>query len=247
MNKNIEVIALVYMSIDYLNLITSQLKSDNCKVDGWNVGIRLVLNDATDEVKEAVKQMDIPHSIFENEDPNEYYINRVYRAYNYGVTSSEYDNVCLVNSDNVFSRNWLWSLLQHHNGINIPCSFLIESGKRGLGPLAIAKNFGRTPSTIDFKGFEDFADGMKINVLRENGLYMPCVFEKSRFVEGGMYPEGNVYATGIGNFGDRFVESGDVHLFNRLKQNYNMKHVSVMNSIVYHVQEGELDESKNKL
>ena len=54
MNKTIEIISLIFKSLDYLELIYNQLKSDNCKVDGWDVSLRIVANDATDEVIEKL-------------------------------------------------------------------------------------------------------------------------------------------------------------------------------------------------
>ena len=39
MNKNVEVVTLVYQSLDYMNFIANQLKSDLCKAEGWEVGV----------------------------------------------------------------------------------------------------------------------------------------------------------------------------------------------------------------
>jgi hypothetical protein len=70
---------------------------------------------------------------------------------------------------------------------------------------------------------------------------MPCVLEKKRFLESGMYPEGNIYNNGIGNLGN-FVKSGDAYYFDDiLSSRYGMKHVTIFDSLVYHIQEGEKD------
>jgi len=243
MKKNIEIFALIYKSIEYLHFITNQLKSDYCKVNGWDVGIRLILNDATDDVKEEVKKLDIPYTIFENPDPNEYYINRVYRAYNHGILTSNYDNLCIVNSDNAFSKNWLNNLLVHHDGINIPTPFLVESGKRGIGPKAIPINFGRSPATYNAKAFEEYAESCKINLTRNDGLYLAPVFEKQKLIEAGLYPEGNIYEGGVGKSDTTFFESSDMYFFRKLVSIYGMRHITVYNSILYHIQEGEMDEN----
>ena len=244
MKYNVEIFALVYKSLDYLHFITKQLKSDYCNANGWYVGVRLILNDATDEVKEEVKKLDIPYTIFENPDPSEYYINRVYRAYNHGIVTSKFDNICMVNSDNAFTRNWLDNLLRHHNGINIPSPFLVESGKRGLGMnhnKSIKINFGTSPKTYNAKAFEEYSDSIRINMTRPNGLYV-ALFEKQRLIDVGLYPEGNIYNTGVGKFGDRFIESGDMFLFRKLQSEFGMNHITVLNSIMYHIQEGEKDD-----
>ena len=83
MKKNIEIISLIFKSIDYLNLIYHELKSDKCKVEGWNVGVRIVANDATQEILNHLQKLDIPYSIYNDSKPNDYYLNRVYRCWNY--------------------------------------------------------------------------------------------------------------------------------------------------------------------
>ena len=148
-NKNIEVISLVYKSVSYLHFIYEQMKGGLCTAAGWDIGVRIVANDATPEILEELKQLDIKSTVFKNPDPKEFYLNRVYRAYNFAIESSEYDNVCLVNSDQAFCRGWLSNLLKHHDGNNIPCSRLIESGKMESGKHGVnlmraeGKHFGR--------------------------------------------------------------------------------------------------------
>jgi len=244
MNKNIEIISLIYKSIGYLNLIYSQLKSDNCKVEGWNVGVRLVLNDATNEIIDEIKKLDIDYTIYNDKTIDDYYLNRVYRCWNFGGVTSKYDNICFINSDMVFSKNWLTNLLKHHNGINIPTSRLVESGKLGTAPdrHGIIQNFGKTFNDINYLGFEEYAEKISQDKVEYSGLLMPVIFEKKRFIESGKYPEGNIYATGIGKFGDTLISPGDIYYFDKLQKEYGMTHITVFDSIVYHIQEGEKDE-----
>ena len=73
---------------------------------------------------------------------------------------------------------------------------------------------------------------------------MPCILQKERFLDSGKYPEGNIYHNGIGTFnsGGQFTKSGDAYYFyDVLTDKYNMKHVTVFDSLVYHIQEGEKD------
>jgi len=248
MKKNVEVVSLVFKSIDYLHFIAKQLKGDRCKVDGWDVGVRIVANDATPEVLEELKKLDIPYTIFQNYWKNEYYLNRVYRAYNHAVLTSEYDNVCLVNSDDGFSKDWLKNLLKHHDGTNIPCSRLIESGKMPSGMHGVnlgEGHYGRSPKTFDVNGFDKWVEENGQDKIEAGGLYMPCVLEKKRFIESGMYPCGNIYNNGIGtfDFNGQFMIAGDDFYFHRvLEPKYGMKHVTVFDSPVYHIIEGEKDE-----
>jgi len=162
--NNIEVISLIYKSLDYLHFIADQLKSDLCNVPGWDVGVRIIANDATEEVLDVLSTLDIPYTVYNAPDPNEFYLNRVYRAYNYGGQTSTYDNLCFVNSDFGFCRWWLANLLKHHDGINIPCGRLIESGKMDSGMYGInlltylGNNFGVDPTTFQWKDWMAFSN-----------------------------------------------------------------------------------------
>lgn len=247
MIKDIEVISLIYKSVDYLKFICNELKGDTLKVSGWNVDARIIANDATPEVIEYLKGQDIPYSIYKDPKPQDFYLNRVYRCWNFAGKSSAYDNICFVNSDMMFSSNWLNNLLRNHDGINIPCSRLIESGKLRSGSYGLEKNFGTHPNKMDRDGFFKFSQDIAQDINKPGGLYMPCVFETKRFIESGMYPEGNIFIEG-GNLvsgypNDRPVfMSGDDYFFKKLNHKYGMKHITVFDSVVYHIQEGEKDE-----
>lgn len=244
MNKNIEVVGMIYKSTQYLDLLCAELqKSYTLNVDGWKVGIRIVANDATEQVLEALKTCGVPYSIYNDKKPQDYYLNRVYRCWNYCGTSSKYDNICFVNSDMVFSDNWLSNLLRHHNGVNIPCSRLVESGKLLSGTYGISQDFGRHANHIDRSGWEVFVAKNVANQIHSNGLFMPCVFEKMRFVESRKYPEGNIYRDGIGTRNGDVIKSGDAYYFyDILTSQFGMRHITVFDSLVYHIQEGEKDE-----
>lgn len=246
MEKNVEIISLIFKSVQYLNFIVQQFKSGICEVNDWKVSYRIVANDATSEVIDALKTCGIPYSIFTNPDPNEYYLNRVYRAYNFCITSSEYDNVCPVNSDQVYSKDWLTNLLKYHDGVNIPCSRLVESGKMQSGLHAINlgdEDFGRHPNNFNWNKWFEYAEGIKENRTEPCGLYMPCVLNKERMIDAGLYPIGNLYKDGFGEYKSMFLQSGDDYYFHRiLEEKYHMKHITVFDSIVYHIIEGEKDE-----
>lgn len=252
MKKNIEVIGLIYKSVDYLNLLRDQLKSEACQVDGWEVSIRIVANDATPEVLDALSKQDVPFTIYNDPNPDDFYLNRVYRCWNFAGKSSDKDNICFVNSDMMFSPGWLANLLKHHDGINIPCSRLVESGKLRSGSYGIEKDFGKTTRDLDQRSFNKYANDISEDRCESNGLYMPCVFNRNRFVESGMYPEGNIFAVRIAPDEDLLVAgypndrpvymSGDAYFFRILERDYQMKHITVFDSLVYHIQEGEKDE-----
>jgi len=239
MNKNIEVISLIYKSLSYLNFIYEQLKS--IEAEGWDVGIRIVANDPTEKIEKAIKTLSVKYNVYKDQKPTDYYLNRVYRCWNYAGTTSKYDNICFVNSDMAFSDDWLTNLLKHHDGNNIPCSRLVESAKMPSGQHGIPKNLGQHVKHIDLVRWKHYANEIKVNEVHDGGLYMPCIFEKSRFVESGMYPEGNIYNGGVGKHTSEFIQSGDDWYFRKLEKEYGMKHITVFDSLVYHIQEGEKD------
>jgi len=239
-NKNLEIIGLIYKSLDYLELLNNQLKSDYCKVDGWDISVRIVANDASDKIIEKLKTLNISYSIYNDHKANDYYLNRVYRCWNFAGQTSNYDNICFVNSDMVFTENWLFNLLKHYDGINIPTSRLIESGKMPSGAHGISIDCGKNPKNLNFEKLNQAAKIISENKILNKGLYMPCIFEKSRFIESGMYPEGNIYLDGVGTL-NGFLQSGDDWYFRKLENIYGMKHITVCDSLVYHIQEGEKD------
>ena len=242
MTKSIEVIALIYKSTQYLDFIYKQMNSDSFKAEGWDVAIGIVANDATEEVLSRLGELDISYSLYNDPDPDDYYLNRVYRCWNYAGKTSRYDNICFINSDMMFSEGWLDNLLKHHDGTQIPCSRLVESGKMTSGTHGVTYDCGKHPNDIDKEKWLKYAEDIKEDVIKGGGLFMPCIFEKKRFVESGMYPEGNIYAEGEGKVQSQFVMSGDQSLFNTLRDKYGMKHITVFDSVVYHIQEGEMDE-----
>jgi hypothetical protein len=242
MNKNLELIAMIYKSVDYLDFIIGELKSPYNRVDEWDIKIRIIANDATTEVLSHLENSDVPFSIYNDPLPNDYYLNRVYRAWNYGGFTSTADNICFMNSDMAVSKDWLKNLLLYHDGINIPCSRLFESGKMLSGTHGVSYPLGKTPKTFNRAAWEDLSEISKIDSIKSGGLYMPCIFTKELFVNSGGYPEGNIYQDGIGTLNGHVIEPGDIYYFNKLQNTYNMKHITVFNSLVYHFQEGEKDE-----
>lgn len=239
--NNIEVIALIYKSTQYLDFIASELKA-NCKATGWDVGIRIVANDATPEVVKKLIALDIPYDIYNDKSQGEFYLNRVYRCWNYAGLTSNYDNVCFVNSDMAFSPGWLDNLLKHFNERTLPCSRLVESGKMPSGKWGVSKNFGTHPNNFNKEAWLKYAEEIKEDKIEPGGLFMPCILSKDIFRQTAGYPEGNIYTGGIGNYRTQYIASGDAAYFTALKKHFNIEHVTVFDSIVYHIQEGEMDE-----
>jgi glycosyltransferase involved in cell wall biosynthesis len=239
--KTLEVIALVYKSVNYLKFIVEQI--DKYCIDFYDVKVsyRIVANDPTPEVEAALLEMNVPHSIYHDHLPEAYYLNRVYRCWNFACKSSEADFICFINSDMAFSPNWLLHLYELHEQGFLPTSRLVESGKILSGQHAIMKNFGRKPSDFDENGWVKFAESIKTPKMEMSGLFMPVLFDKNQFVEAGMYPEGNIYNNGVGTCNGRAVISGDAFFFQKFAKLTGRQHCTSFSSLVYHIQEGEMD------
>ena len=246
-NKNIELISLIYQSVDYLKMIHKELTSENNFVEGWKVNYRIIANDANADVINYLIENNINYTIYNDPYPSDFYLNRVYRCWNFSANTSEYDNFCFVNSDMIFSKGWLSNLLKHHQGGVIPCSRLVESGKMPSGKYGVSKYFGNHPKNIDYKFWDMWSAANKEHDTQPGGLFMPCVFEKETFLKSGGYPEGNIFKEG-----DRLVSgypndrplfmSGDAYFFKRLEVEHGIRHLTIFDSLVYHIQEGEMSE-----
>ena len=243
---SIELITLIYRSVQYLDFLARQLQDPFNQVPGWEVRCRIVANDPTPEVAEALSRCGIPYEIYRDPHPHDYYLNRVYRCWNHAGRTSQAEHLCFLNSDMALSPGWLEALLAHHDGVNIPCSRLVESGKMPSGRYGISRNFGRHPHQFDETGWLAFARATACPEVHPGGLYMPCILAKERFVASGMYPEGNIYEDGVGTRG-KLVKSGDDYFFKDvLEDRFGMKHVTAFDSLVYHIQEGEMDASSDE-
>jgi hypothetical protein len=251
MKNNIEIISLIYKSNQYLHFILNELIRQHEYIQNYKVGIRIVGNNPEPHVEQEMLKMSrlfnpntVTFDIYKDPKPDDYYLNRVYRCYNYAGSTSKYDNICFVNSDMAFEQNWLINLLKHHNGQNIPCSRLIESARMPSGKYGISYNCGQTLKEFNRVEFLDACQkAIQPNAYADGGLFMPCIFEKKRFVESGMYPEGNIYDTGVGTRIGNLLHSGDYYYFEEiLSKKYNMKHITVFDSLSYHFQEGEKGE-----
>ena len=232
----VTVVGMVYKSLSYLDFMLEQIW-DYCLDSEHDVDYLIIANDATTEVLDALEGY--KHVVYNDPKPDDYYLNRVYRAWNFGAEKAPGDVIVFVNSDMAFSEDWLDNLLKHLRPDTIPVSRLVESGKLRSGRYGMEKSFGKTPEKFRRWGFDPFVKKMSRNETKKGGLYMPCAFHKEEFLAAGGYPEGNIYEEGIGQHGGRFVKSGDDYFFHDVMK--DKKHLTVFDSIVYHIQEGELD------
>lgn len=189
----------------------------------------VVGNDAKPDVL-ATGRLDVDHR---NENPSEYYINRVYKAWNRAAEEAETEIVCLINSDMYVSDYWLDALLEvyHADPSALPVSLLVESGRIPSGLPEYVHDFGTTPDQFDRQAWGAHAARLRergSGHTQPGGLYMPVLFSREAFFRYGPYPPGNPAGT-----------TGDKWLFDRFAQ-AGYRHMTVRGSVVYHAQEGEM-------
>lgn len=226
----ISVVCLVYQSIGYINFVWDSFNKYTKDVE-----FLFIANDATEKVKNYLKDNNLPHLIFENDDKSEYYLKRVYRAWNFGGFNAPGDIIVFVNSDMAFSKNWLENLLRNLTKNRIVCSRLVESGKLISGRYGLSKNFGQTYREYQDDEFQKYVKEVSKPELRKNGLFMPCAIYKDLFIKSGGYPIGNRKEP------DGRETPGDNILFYEKLKPMGIEHYTAFDSIVYHVQEGEMD------
>jgi len=238
------IICLIYKSVDWLKFVYEQVMK---YTDMRRKEFFFVANDATEEVLNYLQDNDIPHYVFNNtpEQQSEWYVNNVYRAYNFATTKAKGDFLVMINSDMAFSPGWLDHLWAFYDGSNCICSRLIESGKLPSGTYGIEKDLGRNFDTFQEEEFQVYAASIAEPRVENSGLFMPLLIRKQHFEKVGGYPEGQVvigsdiYNPVIAKWGEACI-SGDTVIMQKLKD-HGIVHQTAFNSIVYHFQWGEKD------
>lgn len=246
---SVTIVCLIYKSVKWLNFVYEQVLKNT---DLNDKEFYFVANDATEEVKQYLHNNYIPHYIFDNspEQKKDWYINNVYRAWNFAASKAKGDYVLFINSDMAFSNNWVENLFSKINGKNCVTSRLVESGKLTTGGLNVEKFFGYTPDDYNEKGFLELVSDLSVNKTEPGGAYMPLLIKKDVFLAVDGYPEGNVKKTSKNLFKPEIAEkgeeliNGDDVLMQKLKTK-DVHHVTSFDSVVYHFQEGEMSDEKD--
>ncbi len=230
--KDITIATLVYKSPEYLDFVLDSLKRYGSLEN--RVQYLVIANDATDEIKDKVLALtarsDAPHTgvIHDNPDPDEWWIQRVYAAWNRCLEECETDYICFVNNDMAFTNGWLDALAKYDLTRYVPTSRLVESERMPSLPGLISKNFGQTLASFRNDEFQKFADSVKAQGFAAGvGAYMPSLFRVDVLKSVGGWHKN------VGNIpGDRLT-------FSLLKKYMGIEQIMVMDSIAYHFQRGE--------
>lgn len=238
------IICLIYRSVAWLKFVYEQVLK---YTDMSDKEFFFIANDATEEVLHYLRNNDIPHYEFNNTagQQAEWYVNNVYRAYNFASTKAQGDFLVLINSDMAFSPGWFDNLWKAYDGSNCICSRLVESGKLPSGLHGIENNLGRNYDSYQETEFQQYVNLIAEPRIENDGLFMPILIRKQHFDMVGGYPEGQVllgsdiYNPVIAKYGEACI-SGDTVLMQKLKLQ-GIRHQTAFDSIVYHFQWGEKD------
>lgn len=209
-----------------------------------------VANDATPGVIEHLTRRGYPFVVQKNKHYTEgelaamgyagpEYINRVYRGFNRAIMESE-EQAVIINSDMEFSPGWLEGLEEVYTPQKFVTSTLVERwvpkmGNRETGPkYFIEGDFGDHPDRFNRGGWYAFSQNIKKPGSIPGRHYACVMFSRSKAIEAGLYPEGNLFAP----WG---IYSGDRAFAARLGS-VGVQHIESTNSIVYHYNEGEKEE-----
>lgn len=249
----ISIVSLIYQSPEYATSVYDSLHKHTPELSDGQAEFFFVANDATQNVINHLKNNNYSFKEFhaKNLTPEELfaqgyaypeYITRVYKAWNFAIQQSKGDIICLVNSDHFFSPNWLDKLLKHLTPERIIVPTIVES--RPLGGwvnVSLFNNFGNSPTNYRENDFIAYCNhvsqshsGLKIGV--GCGEYMPCLFYKTSAEKVNFYPEGNIAGLNY----NTIQETGDKNFFRKLLEQENIEHVRVLDTLIYHLTEGEM-------
>jgi len=254
---SISIAALIYRSAEFATWCYEGVKAATPEIAAGEALFYFVANDADDALLDFLCMRKIPFVTHDNEHrpDNELfrrgyakpeYISRVYRGWNRAIQEAPTPWVVLLNSDHIPAPGWLGPLKAaagHHDGpARIACAQQIERWHPLHGRFigSVIGDYGAHPSTFQRARFlthaaELRADPYRAGKTAPGGAYMPCMFRKQDALDAGLYPEGNL----AGSTFDEVKEYGDQAFFRKLKEK-GIEHVTALDSIVYHAQEGEM-------
>ena len=252
----ITLISLIYSGIDWLEFQYGELLKLASELPPGEVEILFVANDASPDVIAYLDNNGIPYLVSPGRSSaSEWYINSVYRSYNFGVTHAKGEYVLLTNSDMAYSEGFLYSMIMESDPNTYLVGKLIESGRLKPADAAIKKNLGKNLQNFKRASFNKHVARLRKRGLEDGGLYMPALLHKETFLKFGGYPEGNLVKENLEEylFGlpFKFASPGDslipgdqafMHLLNRS----SITHKTNLNSLCYHFQEGEKSEYSSK-
>jgi hypothetical protein len=250
----VSIASLIYQSTKLADWVFSSIMKYTPMIRRGEADFFFVANDATQNVIDHLNRKGYPYVFQTNVPTSEEemfkqgfawpeYISRVYKGYNRALVSAKASNVVLINSDNFFSEDWLENLIKYYDPTKVVSSLLVEPThpKYELFPGAVRGEFGMTVDAFKEEEFLSFTRKIKKTGARYGGAYMPCLLSRDIAIYSGLYPEGNL----AGNSFSVIKETGDEAFFRILKE-HGIDHITALDSVVYHLKEGEKGEYLEK-
>ena len=252
---SVTIVCLVYKGVDWLEMQYAEILNLLSEFPAGHVDYLFVANDATDEVLAFLSENDIKHVSFKGKaSADEWYINSVYRAYNFGVNESGSEYALLVNSDMSYARGFLGNMFAQWNKKDFLVARLIESGRLKSGTHGIERDLGSHPSNFRRKEFEELAKKLSAPGVAVGGLFMPLLINRETFLSLGGFPEGNLTLAGyeayLGGQPHEYASPGQQcvpgdQAFFGLAKTKGIEHKTAMDSFAYHFQEGEMRRTRS--
>ena len=114
---------------------------------------------------------------------------------NWGVYNSKFDDILIVNDDNVFCNNWDISLLERAQDGFVWALNQIEPNP-SMFPQFNIKDLGKTPNEFDLDKFLEYSDVKNEDKVEMNGSTLPIFMKRNDYLTIGgwdiMYPSPHV-------------------------------------------------------
>ncbi len=114
-----------------------------------------------------------------------------YAVWNAKAEAAHHSILCFTNSDVIFAQDWDVNFVRYCERKVYLSGWLVECGVIPVNQKNIEHDFGRKPADFQEVEFERFVANHKVGVpdiLFEEGWYMPCVINRSDFLEVGGFP-----------------------------------------------------------
>jgi len=246
----VSIISLIYQSSRLADWVHDSVHRFTPMIERGQAEFFFVANDPTPGLLAHLRERGYEHIVNVNQKYSDVellahgygapeYMSRVYRGYNEGIRAATGDYVVLINSDNAFSPDWLENLLKYSDRSHVISSTLVERDHPvfSVFPGAVHGEFGDCPDTYDEAAFLAFARRIRKTGLQAGGAYMPALFHRDIAIEAGLYPCGNIAGASF----DDVARFGDEAFFDVLSA-LEVSHYTALDSISYHLKEGERDD-----
>ena len=250
----VSIVSLIYQSAALADWVHHSVHKFTPRISRGEAEFFFVANDPTPGLVAHLVERGYPHEVNINKRYSDEelfalgygapeYMSRVYRGYNHGIWRARGDYVVLVNSDNYFTPDWLENLLKYADRSRVVTCLLVEREHPvfSVFPGAVHGEFGDSVATFDEAAFLSFAAGIRKTGLEAGGAYMPALLHRDIAIEAGLYPCGNVAG---GSFTD-VVRYGDEAFFHVLSS-MGVRHYTALDSVSYHLKEGERDDCSDE-